>query len=273
MIINRDTTVCISIASRPGNLGATIFNEAFRELSLNYIYKPFLVEEKDLKEAIIAIKALGIRGCGISMPHKMKVMEYLDEIDETAGKIGAINTIVNDSGILKGYNTDYEGVKTLLADRYSVKGANVLIAGAGGAARAIIQAIKEGEVKNIFITNRDEVKGEKLAEELEIIYISWKDKDKLSGEMLVNATPVGMKEDDPCIFEDKTIEKFKAVLDVVVSPHNTYLINKAKELGKIAIPGIKMASLQGMAQFKLYTGADISTEIIEKSIGKYLTSN
>jgi len=273
MGITRDTTVCISIASRPGNLGATIFNDAFGELSLDYVYKPFLVEERDLKDAVKAIKALGIRGCGVSMPHKIKIIEYLDEIDDTAKKVGAINTVVNDQGILKGYNTDYEGVKRLLTENYDVKDADVIIAGAGGAARAIIQALKDNGAKNIFITNRNEEKGRALAEELGIANVPWKDRDSLSGEMIINATPVGMKEDDPCIFEKKTIEKFKAVLDVVVSSHDTYLVKKAKEAGKIVMPGIKMAAFQGMVQFKLYTGTEIPMEMVERSIGKYLTTN
>lgn len=272
MTINRDTKVCISIAERPGNLGATMFNDAFRELSLNYIYKPFQVDFDDLEKAILAVRTLNIRGCGVSMPHKMKAMEYLDEIDETAKKIGAINTIVNDDGKLKGYNTDYEGARILTKENYSVQDADVLIAGAGGAARAIIQALKDNQAKNIFLVNRDENSGRKLADEFGVVYVGWKDKDILAGELLVNATPLGMKEDDSCIFEDGTIGKFKAVLDVVVSPQETYLIKKAKELGKIALPGIKMASLQGVAQFKLYTGQDIPAETIESSIDNYLKS-
>jgi len=271
--ISRDTIACISIAERPGNLGATIFNSAFKEMALDYVYKPFKVEVKDLKKAILGIRALGIRGCGVSMPHKVKVIQHLDAVDKTARKIGAVNTIINKGGVLKGYNTDFEGARIITKKDYNVRGADVFIAGAGGAAMAIVQALKENKAKNIFITNRDEQRGKKFAKKFGISYIPWKNKDELTGEMLINATPLGMKKDDSCIFSDKTISNFKTVLDVVVSPHETHLIKKAKKLKKVALPGIRMASLQGMVQFKLYTGLDIPIKMIEKSMNNYLNNN
>ena len=106
-MISKDTILCISIAERPGSLGATIFNNAFEKLSLDYIYKPLLVKAKDLEIAVLAIRALCIRGCGVSMPHKIEVIQYLDKVDMTAKKIGAVNTIVNNDGTLTGYNTDF----------------------------------------------------------------------------------------------------------------------------------------------------------------------
>ena len=94
-MIDKETVVCISLAEKPGNLGATIFNTTFQELSMNYIYKPFLVRSGDLENAILGIRALNIRGCGVSMPHKVSVMQYLDKIDPVAKEIGAVKTIVN----------------------------------------------------------------------------------------------------------------------------------------------------------------------------------
>ncbi len=105
MTINKDTQVCISFAKRPGNFGATVFNAAFEALNLNFIYKPFQLDEGKLEEAVKAIRVFGIRGCGVSMPHKVNVLRYLDELDPAAEKIGAVNTIVNTDGVLKGYNT------------------------------------------------------------------------------------------------------------------------------------------------------------------------
>lgn len=273
-MINKETVVCISLAEKPGNLGATVFNTAFQELSMNYIYKPFLVQSEDLRNAILGIKALGIRGCGVSMPHKVVVMQYLDEIDAVAKEIGAVNTIVNHGGRLTGYNTDFEGVRLITAgDDYSVKGKSILIAGAGGAARAVIQAVRVNGASDISLTNHNNEKGKELAELFHIKYVSWEKRDTQEGGLLVNATPVGMRPDDKPIFEDHTISNFEAVLDVVVSQEDTAFIKKAKEYDKIAFPGIKMSVLQSMAQFKLYTGLDISQEIVEKSIRTFLRTN
>lgn len=266
--------MCISIAARPGNLGATVFNTAFQEMSLNYIYKPFLVREEQLKEAVIGMRAFGIRGCGVSMPHKITVIQYLDDIDSSAKKIGAVNTIVNSDGTFIGYNTDFEGVRIITAgDDYNVKGKSIFIAGAGGAARAVIQAVRVNGASDISLTNRDDGKGKKIAELFHIKYVPWGGRDIQKGGLLVNATPVGMKSDEESIFESHTINNFEAVLDVVVSQEDTALIKKAKEFDKVAFPGIKMSVLQSMAQFRLYTGLDISKEIVEKSIRIFLKSN
>jgi len=269
-MISKDTIMCISIAERPGSLGATIFNNAFKRLSLDYIYKPLLVESKNLEISILAIRAWGIRGCGVSMPHKIEVMKYLDKIDGTAKKIGAVNTIVNSDGILTGYNTDFEGAKIITKRDFDVKGADVLIAGAGGAARAIIQALIENKSSKIYLTNRDEQKSRMVAKEFKIRFLPWRDKDLMSGKLLINATPLGMRSEDKCIFADETIRQFDAVMDVVVSLHDTLLIKKAKKFGKVALPGIRMSSLQGMVQFKLYTRKNIPIRIIEEGIQQFL---
>lgn len=270
-MINRDTVVCISIAEKPGNFGAIVFNTAFEELSMNYIYKPFKLGAKNLKEAIVAIRAFGIRGCGVSMPHKITVMQYLDNIDKTAQSIGAINTIVNNKGTLTGYNTDYEAAKILTRNTYNVKGKDIVIAGAGGAARSIVTALKENGAKKLVVTNRDEIHGKKFAEEFKITYVPWNRRENLPGNLLINATPMGMKSDDGCAFEDVTIKRFEAVLDVVVSLDKTNIIKRAQALNKTAIPGVMMASLQGMVQFKLYTGLDLPKSVIEKSMNLFLT--
>lgn len=270
-MINRDTIVCISIAGKPGNFGAVVFNTAFEELSMNYIYKPFKIEPENVKDVIMAIRTFRIRGCGVSMPHKITIMKYLDNIDKKARSIGAINTIVNNKGILTGYNTDYEAAKILTRNTYNTKGKDIVIAGAGGVARSIVTALKENGAKKIVITNRNEVHGKKFAEEFKIIYIPWNRRANLTGDLLINATPIGMKFDDRSIFEDTSIKLFETVLDVVVSFDKTNIIKRAQDLNKKVIPGVMMASLQGMIQFKLYTGLDLPKNVIEKSMNLFLT--
>lgn len=272
MKINKETQVCISIAEKPGSLGATIFNNAFEAMSLNYIYKPFKVEKKDLQKAVLGIRAFGIRGCGVSMPHKIAVIKYVDRVDRTAKLVGAANTIVNTNGKLVGYNTDFEAAKIVTKIDYDVKEACVLIAGAGGVARSIVKALQENKAGNIIITNRDDRKGKKLAKNLGIAYLPWKDRDTLEGDLLVNATPLGMNKGDACVFATTTIKKFKAVFDVVVSARDTTLIETAKRFKKVTLSGVRMSSLQGAAQFKLYTGLDLPVKMVERSINNFLRS-
>jgi shikimate dehydrogenase len=272
MKVNKETQVCISIAETPGSLGATIFNNAFEKMSLNYIYKPFKVDKKDLQKAILGIRAFGIRGCGVSMPHKITVMKYLDGLDRTARLVGAANTIVNTKGKLIGYNTDFDAVKIMTKTDFNVKGAYVLIAGAGGVARSIILAVRENKAANITITNRDDERGKKLAKSLGVAYLIWKDRDTLRGDLIVNATPLGMGKGDVCAFANKSIKNFKAVLDVIVSVKDTPLLKVAKKYKKVILRGVRMSSLQAAAQFKLYTGLELPASVIEKSIGNFLRS-
>lgn len=263
--INKDTIVCISIATRPGNTGAKIFNSTFRELGLNYIYKPFGVTADELEGAVQGIRSLKIRGCGVSMPHKIKVMQYMDEIDDDAQRIGAINTIVNNNGILKGYNTDFEGARALIKDSCGkLESTDIIIAGAGGVARALIGAVRANGAKNIFVTSRDGEKSRKLAEEFNITSISWSSRNSYRNGMLINATPLGMGKDDTCPFDTTAIKNSKIVMDVVISKKGTPLIKEARNARKITLPGFKMACLQGVAQFKLYTGKSVPVKTIEK---------
>ena len=151
MVINKDTQLCVSIAERPGNFGTVIHNAAFKYCKLNFIYKAFSVT--NLENAIRGIKGFNIRGCGVSMPFKEAVIPFLDWIDPTALKIGAINTIVNDNDQLKGYNTDVYGVTTSIENLNLNSNTTVLIKGAGGIAKAIIFALKNNGLQNIYISN------------------------------------------------------------------------------------------------------------------------
>ena len=270
MKLDRDTICCISIAERPGNFGATMLNAAFQDLHLNYVYKPFRVMASDLQDAVKGIKAFGIRGCGVSMPHKMNVMAYVDVIDDAAKRIGAVNTIVNDNGVLTGYNTDYEGAKRALKETYDITGKKALVIGAGGVARAIIVALKDSGAGDIWLTNRDEIKGRELANIFSLNYHPFDERSEFRGQLLVNATPVGMPPyTGEMIIDRKNLIHYDCCMDVVVSPQETALIQAMNELKKSYVPGFKMALYQGMAQCKLYTGMDAPQRIIENAINSY----
>ncbi|NCN07256.1 shikimate dehydrogenase [Candidatus Falkowbacteria bacterium] len=267
MKIDKDTIACISMASRPGDLGATIFNASFDHLSLNYIYKPFGVTLKNLDKGVNGIRAFGIRGCGVSMPHKVEVMKYLDEIDDVAKKIGAINTIVNNDGKLTGYNTDFFGAKKIISETYNLSGKKVLIIGAGGVSRAIIMALKENGAGEIFIANRNESKAETLATEFELTTLPYDKINDFSADLLVNATAVGMSPDvDEMIILESAIDNFEAVMDVVIYPSVTKLMALAQNKGKVVIAGFNMALYQAAEQFKMYTGVEAPLGVMKENM-------
>lgn len=271
MEINKDTTVCISIALKPGNFGATVHNAAYKKLGMNFIYKPFGLEPSNLPVAIQFIKALKIRGCGVSMPYKEDIMKYLDKIDETAKKIGAVNTVVNANGVLEGYNTDYYGAKIALEKTFKLKGKTVLIIGAGGAARAISAAVKELGAKEVFITNRTFEKAEKLAEEFDLSLIKFDEIKNIKADLLVNATPVGMNPDtEKIIIDISLLNNFKALLDVVTAPPETLLMKESKKKGLTVIPGYLMSLYQSAKQFELYTGIEAPLDVMKESLKELL---
>lgn len=264
VIINKETQCCISIAERPGNVGASLFNAAFEAKGLNFFYKPFQLSPLHLEDAIRGIRALGIRGCGVSMPHKTEVMKYLDEIDPVASKIKAVNTIVygaNDGGRLKGYNTDYSGAEQAIAEKYPLANKKVLIVGAGGVARALITAVQHLEAGTVMLANRHEENGRALAQEFGIEYVSFESLPPC--DLLINATSVGMAPHvDDSIVEEFFLTSCEAVMDVVTNPLQSKLLKSAEGLGKIVIPGILMALYGAAAQFELYTGEKAPLDVM-----------
>src|SRR5271166_4737576 len=136
--INKDTKLCMSLAGRPGNFGTRFHNYLYSELGLNFIYRAFTTE--DLEGAIIGIRALGIRGCAISMPFKEACIEFVDELDPSAEAIRSVNTIVNDDGCLRAYNTDYVAVRRLIDEHRLAPGADLALRGSGGMAKTVAGA-------------------------------------------------------------------------------------------------------------------------------------
>ena len=263
--INRETQLCISIASRPSNFGTTLHNASYEALGLNFIYKAFGIT--DLKKAIDGVRALNIRGCSVSMPFKKMVIPYLDDVDETVRVIGAVNTIVNESGRLLGYNTDVIGAKIALESVNVSKEESVLLLGAGGVARAILYALKILGIKKVRIANRSEEKILPLNAILPCESVKWSDRHSKSGNILINATSIGMTPSSESIpLDENFIQKFRAVMDVVVSPMESKLIGSARLAGKEVAPGYLMSLEQAIAQFKLYTGFEPPRDIMKNNI-------
>jgi len=269
--IDNDTSICISIAEKPGNFGANFHNTCYEKLNLNWVYLPRKIDSSlNLKKVINSIKTLNIKGCSVSMPHKEKVIEYLDNLDLSAQKIGAVNTIkISNDGLLKGFNTDYYGAKKAM-QAHKIKGKKVLMVGCGGAAKAVGLAVKDLG-GNLTVVNRTFERAKSLSKLLEVKLIKWDDIREFSGYLLINATSVGMNDINKMIVDDKVINKFNIIMDIVIYPSITKLIKTSNKLGKKTISGINMCVFQASEQFKIYTGIEAPNEIINKTISNIIS--
>ncbi|MEF2279864.1 shikimate 5-dehydrogenase [Deinococcus sp. YIM 134068] len=260
--IGRDTRLCISLAGRPGNFGTRFHNALYEELGLDYVYKAFTTT--DLRAAIGGVRALGIRGCAVSMPFKEACIQFLDELDPSAAVIGSVNTIVNNDGYLRAYNTDYIAVSKLLEGVPTTS--TFLLRGSGGMAKAVAYALRDAGFRSGTILARNEGAGRVLAE---ACGFAWHPSlDGIEADLLVNVTPIGMAggpEADELAFPPETIARARTVFDVVALPPETPLIRYARQLGRRVITGAEVAVLQAVEQFVLYTGVRPGDEQIGRA--------
>ena len=252
-------------------------NAAFEKLGMDYAYVAFDVEPQNLKSAIDGAKSLGIMGLNVTIPHKIEVMQYLDEIDEVAGLIGAVNTI--DFKDMKGYNTDGIGAVRAIEEVTSIKDKNVVIAGAGGASRAISFYIAKYGASRLTILNRNVEKAQKLASDVSNSgLIDDVEADSISeiasllddADILINTTPVGMHpnvNDEP-IASASDMHEGLVVFDAVYNPNETGLLKEAVKAGAEPVFGIKMLLYQGAESFRIWTGADAPVDAMEDALRK-----
>ncbi len=225
--INKDTQLCMSLAARPGNFGTRFHNFLYRELGLNYVYKAFTT--RDLKAAIGGIRALGIRGCAVSMPFKEECIPYLDELDPSAKGIMSVNTIVNTDGFLKAYNTDYIAVQSLLHSRRVPTNLEFALRGSGGMAKAVAAALHDAGFSKGTIVARNRAAGTALAS---LHGWEWQpDLEAVTQKLLINVTPVGMAgaaEAYELSFPTAAVHVAEWIFDVVALPAETPLIRLAR---------------------------------------------
>ena len=250
--VSASTQLCISLAARPGNFGTRFHNFLYAELNLDYVYKAFTTT--DLIAAIGGVRALGIRGCSVSMPFKEACVELVDELDASAAAIGSVNTIVNTLGVLRAHNTDYLAAQQLMAEYGLNPQWRVALRGSGGMARAVACALRDAGFGSGTIVARDEAAGRALAEQCGYGWSS-----ELSGpaDLLVNVTPIGMvggPEQHHLAFSQVAIASAQAVFDVVARPAETPLILAARQAGKQVVTGAEVSVRQALEQFVLYTG-------------------
>ena len=262
--LTKDTELCVSLAAIPSNTGTRFHNYLYAALGLDFVYKAFAIT--DLPGAVTGIRALGIRGAGFSMPFKQEVLPLLDSLDDSAAAIGAVNTVVNTRGHLRGYNTDYIAVAHLLARHRIPTHATVAVRGSGGMASAVVAALRDGGFTRVTVVARNPETGPALAERFGARWVA--DLADDHPEVLINATPIGMsgtdqREDLP--FDDSTVLAADVVFDVVALPAETPFIQRARDLDLEVVTGADVVALQATEQFTLYTGVHPSAELVQRA--------
>jgi shikimate dehydrogenase/3-dehydroquinate dehydratase type I len=250
------------------SLSPAMHNAAFRNLKINGQYLSFCVE--DIASAVSGIRGLNIRGASVTIPFKVSVMPFLDKIHPDALKIGAVNTIVNDAGLLTGYNTDWQGLVAALKAALDIRGKRIIVLGAGGTARsAVVGILREGGTP--VVVNRTPETGERLAREFKSVFYQLKNIGKIRADGLINTTPVGMAPnagDSPVPAE--ILGNYRLVMDVIYNPLKTKLLIDAEKAGCITISGLDMFVHQGAEQFKLWTGQEPLRSLMREIVLKKL---
>jgi shikimate dehydrogenase len=249
------------------SLSPKMHNASFAASGLDYIYVPMDVRPEDLPAAVSGLRALGFRGFNVTMPHKEAILPLLDELDEAARVTGAVNTVVVDEGSLRGTNTDGSGFVEACAEAgIGLGGARALLVGAGGGAAAIAVAILGENARELRILNRSRWRAEKLRERLEGAYpaagisvheAADPEVAAMGADVIVNATYLGMKKEDPLPVPARSLEATTAVCDAVYRPGGeTRLIRLARERGLRVVSGGRMLLYQGVHAQRLWTSKD-----------------
>lgn len=280
--ISGTTGLLALIGSPVGHSGSpAMYNYSFEKLGLDYAYVAFDIKENEVKDALAAMKLFNMRGCNVTMPDKMEAAKYVDELSPAAKIIGAVNTIVNNDGMLKGYITDGEGFVDNLKDHgIDIRGKKITVAGGGGAATAIqVQCALDGaaeitifNMKDAFFSRTLET-AEKIRAAADVVVNVYDiaDTAKMTEEIkdsdiFVNATIVGMKpmEDQSVVKDLSAFHEKLVVCDAVYNPEETKLLCEAKAAGCTCIGGKGMLLWQGVSAFKLYTGMDMPVEEVKE---------
>jgi len=256
-----------------------MLNAAFAAVGLNAAYAAFHIKPGTLRDAVNGIRALGFRGVNVTIPHKLEVMDYLDEIDEGARAIGAVNTIVNDGGTLRGFNTDGIGYVRSLKEETGIqlKGKRVLLLGAGGASRGIAYALAKEGISELSVANRTEERAAELAEAMK----HYTDTRSLGMDrvkelvarvdVIINTTSAGMHPAveetpmDPSLLHDGLL-----LSDLIYNPRITRFLKEGEARGAAIHSGLGMFIYQGAYAFEYWTGQDapvaVMREVVEGSL-------
>ena len=271
-------TYCIIGDPIDHSLSPAIHNAAFSSLGLNCSYISFRVQEGQLKNSLDSLRAINIGGFNVTMPHKVRVLEYVDQYDKTVELVGAANTVKNEDGKFCAYNTDVLGfIKPLRQRGIDFSGFEVTILGAGGAARAVAVALAgERGIANINIFNRNTDRSKELGSMLEKLglkaaIVSSENIQNIASKsnLIINTTPLGMK-DEQSLIKSSNIRNDAIVYDIVYKPINTNLLESARTAGAKVVYGYEMLLEQAIASFKIWFQRDPPIEPMKKVLfGKF----
>lgn len=256
-------------------------NTAYKKMNMDYVYVPFHILPENIDNLITSAKTMNIQGLNVTIPYKTTIIPQLDEIDEIAQKIGAVNTIQFKNGKAKGYNTDGIGAIKSLKKYTDLEDKNILILGAGGASKAITFTLTYENPQNITIANRTQQNADTLIENIKkqtpytnISYIPIQKTDEIIDDIdiIINTTPIGMTPNiDECPINTDKINQKHTVMDIIYNPLETKLLKKAKQQKAQTIPGTHMLVNQGIEAFKIFTNQTPKYEYFEKPLLKILT--
>jgi len=241
-----------------------MYNAVFEKLRLNYVYVPFVVS--DIKKGVEAIKSLGIHAVGVTIPFKISIMKHLDELDENAKRIWAVNVVINNNGKLIGGNTDGKGGVRALKEKTEIIDKKIILLGAGGAARALAFALKD-EGGELIILNRTVSEAKELAKAVNCQSGGLEKLPELmpTADILINSTSVGMApKNDQSLVDKKLLHKGLTVMDIVSNPKKTKLLKDAQETDCQTVFADRMLLWQGVLKFEMYTGIKPPIKIMEK---------
>ena len=283
--ISAGSSICAVIGDPVGHsLSPQIHNAAFSSSGIDIIYAAFHVGKGDLKRAMDGVRALGIKGLSVTIPHKVDIIPFLDEVDAAALAIGSVNTVVNSSGVLIGFSTDGPGALRALQDEsVALEGSRILIIGSGGAARAIAFALRSLDpLPDLSILGIEETETDALVRDLNSklpgknrsrnvtggrLDNSSLEKAMAEANIVIHATPVGMSPNiEASLVPARLFRKGQVVFDAVYTPRKTRLLRQAEEAGAITVSGLGMFANQAAIQFELWTGRPAPTEVMLKAL-------
>lgn len=242
-------------------LSPVIHNAAFRKVGLDWVYLQWPVPPEELGDAVAGLRALGAMGASVTMPHKEEIVKLLDGLSGDARALGAVNTIHRLGHRLIGHNTDVDGFRAFLEEDAGVdlEGKSCLVLGAGGAARAVVKALSDLGAARIAIAARTPERGEEVTAQVghgESRVCDWNEAsaEAEAADVIVNATPVGMREGDP--LPSTSFNSGQVVVDLVYDPPSTEMVERARSAGADAWGGLGMLVHQAAAAFRIWTGQD-----------------
>jgi shikimate dehydrogenase len=267
------------------SLSPAIHNAAFKELNIDAEYRLFDILPEGLEKFLGELPEKGIAGANVTIPYKLAAKEFIEKngsLDETAGKLGAVNTIKVQKNRLSGFNTDGPGFyRSLVEDlKFEPEGKTIFVLGAGGAARAIVMYLGNGP-KKIYVTDIDDCETAELKKHFEKYY-DWRklnvmkpgdfQKDLRNAQLLIQATPIGMKDDDPSPVDESFLHSGLRIYDLVYNRPATKLVAQANKRKLHAVTGLGMLLYQGAIAFELWTGKKAPVEVMRKALKEALKS-